>query len=55
MNAGAVVVLGHPANGVTATKQADGRWTVNTEPHRVADPEDVARLGRLIYAPGAES
>lgn len=45
--AGTVVSVG--ANGKTATKQVDGDWTDNLAPHAVVHPEDIARLGSLLF------
>lgn len=52
---GTVVVIGHPANGVSATKQQDGQWTYNLEPTgRVVSSEDVIKGGAWVYIPGSQ-
>lgn len=57
---GSVAVVGHPDNGVTVTKQDDGRWLFNHNrtngfSRPALDPEDLQHGGgRLIYAPGVE-
>lgn len=47
-----VVIVGHPANGVTATKMPDGRWLTNDLFRRVVDEEDITKGSRIVYAPG---
>lgn len=42
---GSVVVVGHPANGVSATKQLDHTWVTNTHPRRHVNPEDLQHGG----------
>lgn len=48
--AGTVVIVGHPANGVTATKQPNGRW-LNNITRRSVDGEDIGRGSRAVYIP----
>lgn len=51
---GTVVVVGHPANGLTATAQPDGTWMSNTEPRRLVSQDDVDHGARIIYRPVLE-
>lgn len=52
---GTVVVIGHVANGVSATKQQDGQWTYNDRSGRVVTEEDVIKGAAWVYIPGSHS
>jgi hypothetical protein len=50
---GTVVVLGHPDNGVSCTRQHNGQWLYNDYSHRAASVDDLAKAGRVVYIPGS--
>jgi hypothetical protein len=54
--AGTVCVSGHPANGVSYTKQDDGRWRLNVPPFTYLDPHRdfdlIHKTLGAVYVPG---
>lgn len=47
---GTVVVIGHPANGVTATKVADDCWMYNDLRRSLVDYDTIHKAARLLYS-----
>lgn len=52
---GTVIVVGHPGNGITATKQDDGEWLTNDTPRAPVGYDDLHKASTIVYTPGGAS